>query len=73
MGMDVKRLYERVPVSTALYDTGTGSMEVADKILNVMETRCLSSSMCEVMHMDSVRNKDLQRRTRVMRWFRHMK
>ena len=58
-----RRLFEEVPVPSALYETETWSMAVAEKKLKVMETRCLKS-MCGVKHRDRVRN-EVQRRNDV--------
>ena len=58
----------RVAVLIALYRAETWSMTVAEKKrLNVMEMKCLKS-MCGIMHMDRVKNKELQKRTGVTSW-----
>ncbi len=85
LGMSAKRrLYEGAVVPTALYGAQTWNMGAAErKRLNVMWMRCLKS-MCGITRMDRMRNKEVQRRTgvvkelderaehRMLRWFGHV-
>ena len=65
MGMNVRRrLYEGVAVPTALYEPETWGMPLTEKILNLMEMRCLRS-MCELMCTDQVKTEEVRRRTGV--------
>ena len=63
---DGKRFHGRIIVSTALYaveDMEYGSSREEIKCNGV---RCLRS-MCKLMHMNEVRNEEVQRRTGVTR------
>ncbi len=75
LGMNaMRRLYEGLVVSTALYGTETWNMEAAERRnLNVMENTRYLRSMCEVTRMERVRNvfvRELAHRAEqgVLRW-----
>ena len=66
MGMNVKRrFYEGIAVPTSIYGAKTWSVAAVAKRLNILQMRCLRS-MCGIMHMNRVRNEEVQMRTDVM-------